>query len=67
MLRQNQKISVGAALRVTTPGAAFRLKLDGEIGAIETGKKADSAYSKRIRLLYLHQDIEMECCRPASW
>ena len=43
VLGENQKISVEAALRAITLGAAFTLKLDGEIGSIETGKKADFA------------------------
>ena len=43
MLGDNQKISVEAALRAITLGAAFTLKLDGEIGSIETGKRADFA------------------------
>ncbi|MGH6778326.1 MAG: amidohydrolase [Bradyrhizobium sp.] len=43
VLGENQKISVEAALRAITLGAAFTLKLDDEIGSIETGKKADFA------------------------
>ena len=43
VLGENQRISVEAALRAITLGAAFTLKLDGEIGSIETGKKADFA------------------------
>jgi predicted amidohydrolase YtcJ len=41
VLGEDQKISVEAALRAITLGAAFTLKLDSEIGSIETGKKAD--------------------------
>jgi predicted amidohydrolase YtcJ len=43
VLGEHQKISVEAALHAVTLGAAFTLKLDGEIGSIETGKKADFA------------------------
>ena len=43
VLGENQKISVEAALRAITLGAAYTLKLDNEIGSIETGKKADFA------------------------
>ncbi|MGH6679214.1 MAG: amidohydrolase, partial [Bradyrhizobium sp.] len=43
VLGESQKISVEAALRAITLGAAFTLKLDHEIGSIETGKKADFA------------------------
>ena len=43
VLGENQRISVAAALHAITLGAAFTLKLDSEIGSIETGKKADFA------------------------
>jgi predicted amidohydrolase YtcJ len=43
VLGENQKISVEAALHAITLGPAFTLKLDGEIGSIEIGKKADFA------------------------
>jgi predicted amidohydrolase YtcJ len=43
VLGENQKIPVEAALHAITLGAAFTLKLDGEVGSIETGKKADFA------------------------
>jgi predicted amidohydrolase YtcJ len=43
VLGENQKISVEAALHAITLGPAFTLKLDHEIGSIETGKKADFA------------------------
>jgi hypothetical protein len=43
VLGEDQKISVKAALHAITLGAAFTLKLDSEIGSIETGKKADFA------------------------
>lgn len=38
-----QRITVAEALRAITLGAAYTLKLDGEIGSIETGKRADFA------------------------
>ncbi|MEM9047910.1 MAG: amidohydrolase [Pseudomonadota bacterium] len=38
-----QRIAVDEALRAITLGAAYTLKLDGEIGSIETGKRADFA------------------------
>ncbi|MDH3595293.1 MAG: amidohydrolase family protein, partial [Rhodospirillales bacterium] len=38
-----QRITVDEALLAITLGAAYTLKLDGEIGSIETGKRADFA------------------------
>jgi len=38
-----ERITVAEALRAITLGAAFTLRLDGEIGSIETGKRADFA------------------------
>ncbi|MDK3073522.1 amidohydrolase [Sedimentitalea sp. JM2-8] len=38
-----EKIGVAEALYAITMGAAYTLKLDGEIGSIEVGKKADFA------------------------
>ena len=38
-----ERIPVRDALHAITLGAAFTLKLDGEIGSIETGKRADFA------------------------
>lgn len=43
VLGESQKISVEDALFALTLGAAYTLKLDGEIGSIEVGKKADFA------------------------
>ncbi len=40
---ESEKIDVAAALYAITLGAAYTLKLDGEIGSIETGKRADFA------------------------
>ena len=40
-LGTSQQISVPAALRAITLGAAYVLKLDHEIGSIQTGKRAD--------------------------
>jgi predicted amidohydrolase YtcJ len=42
-LGQAEKISISDALRTITLGAAYTLKLDGEIGSIEVGKRADFA------------------------
>ncbi|MDF1734651.1 MAG: amidohydrolase [Minwuia sp.] len=42
-LGENERIDVDTALRAITLGAAYTLKLDGEIGSIETGKRADFA------------------------
>lgn len=42
-LGEHEKISVADALRAITLGAAFTLKMDGEIGSLETGKRADFA------------------------
>ncbi len=40
-LGEHQRISVDEALYAITIGAAHTLRLDQEIGSIETGKKAD--------------------------
>jgi predicted amidohydrolase YtcJ len=40
-LGAHEQISVADALRTITLGAAFTLKMDHEIGSIETGKRAD--------------------------
>ncbi|PLS23295.1 amidohydrolase [Neptunicoccus cionae] len=40
---EGEKISVAEALYAITIGAAYTLKLDGEVGSIEIGKKADFA------------------------
>ncbi|HVL58566.1 MAG TPA: amidohydrolase, partial [Burkholderiaceae bacterium] len=39
----HERIAVGDALRAITIGAAYTLHLDGEVGSIETGKRADFA------------------------
>ncbi len=41
VLGEAERITVDDALRAITLGAAFTLKLDGEIGSIEVGKRAD--------------------------
>jgi len=38
-----QRITVDEALRAITLGAAYTLKMDAEVGSIETGKRADFA------------------------
>ena len=43
LLGERQRIDIGEALRAVTLGAAYTLKLDAEIGSIETGKRADFA------------------------
>ena len=43
VLGERERIGVGQALHAITLGAAFTLKLDGEIGSIECGKRADFA------------------------
>ena len=43
VLGESQKIGVEDALRAVTLGAAYTLNLDGEIGSIEAGKRADFA------------------------
>lgn len=43
VLGEQQRISVAQALYAITLGAAYTLKLDAEIGSIETGKAADFA------------------------
>lgn len=42
-LGEHQKISLDDALYAITLGAAYTLKLDGEVGSIECGKRADFA------------------------
>ena len=43
VLGERERISVPDALRTITLGAAYTFKLDGEIGSIECGKRADFA------------------------
>ena len=38
-----EKLSVAQALRAITLGAAYSLRMDGEIGSLEVGKRADMA------------------------
>ena len=40
-LGEHERITVDEALRTITLGAAYTLKLDGEVGSIECGKRAD--------------------------
>ena len=40
---EHERITVAEALRAITLGAAYTLRLDGEVGSIETGKSADFA------------------------
>jgi predicted amidohydrolase YtcJ len=42
-LGEHERIGVADALRAITVGAAYTLQLDGEIGSIEAGKRADFA------------------------
>ncbi len=42
-LGEAERIGVADALRTITLGAAYTLRLDGEVGSIETGKRADFA------------------------
>ncbi len=41
VLGERQRLTVHEALRAITLGAAYTLKLDGEVGSIECGKRAD--------------------------
>lgn len=43
VLGTSERISVADALRTITLGAAWTLRLDGEVGSIECGKRADFA------------------------
>ncbi|WP_274631033.1 amidohydrolase [Arvimicrobium flavum] len=43
VLGEHERIGMQEALHAITLGAAFTLKLDGEIGSIEAGKRADFA------------------------
>jgi len=40
---EEERITVDEALHAITMGAAYTLHMDGEIGSIETGKRADFA------------------------
>lgn len=51
VLGENECIGVAEALRAITLGAAYTLKLDGEIGSIEAGKRADFAVLEEDPLL----------------
>ncbi len=42
-LGENERIGVDDALRTITLGAAYTFKMDGEVGSIECGKRADFA------------------------
>ena len=46
VLGANERIGIDEALYAITLGAAYTLKLDGEIGSIEAGKRADFAVLK---------------------
>lgn len=43
VLGARERIAVADALRAITLGAAYTLKMDGEVGSIEAGKRADFA------------------------
>ena len=43
VLGEHERISIDQALYAITLGAAYTLKLDGEVGSIEVGKRADFA------------------------
>lgn len=43
VLGESERIATADALRAITLGAAYTLRLDGEIGSIEVGKRADFA------------------------
>ena len=43
VLGETERIGVADALRTITLGAAYTLRLDGEVGSIECGKRADFA------------------------
>lgn len=58
VLGPEQRISVEKALHAITLGAAYTLKLDGEIGSIETGKKADFAILDRDPLGVLPGELK---------
>lgn len=52
-----EKISVAEALHAITLGAAYTLKLDGEIGSIEAGKRADFAVLEDDPTAVLPEDL----------
>lgn len=43
LLNARERLTIDEALRAVTLGAAYTLKMDGEIGSIEVGKRADFA------------------------
>ena len=43
MQGEQERITVAEALRAITLGAAYTLHMEGEVGSIETGKRADFA------------------------
>lgn len=55
VLGAHERISVDEALRAITLGAACSLGLDGEIGSIETGKRADFAVLETIRAPWIRR------------
>jgi predicted amidohydrolase YtcJ len=57
-LGEHERIDVATALRTITLGAAYTLKLDGEIGSIETGKRADFAVLEDDPLATSAEDLK---------
>lgn len=58
VLGPNECISVHSALKAITLGAAYTLKLDGEIGSIEAGKWADFAVLDEDPLVCNPRDLK---------
>ena len=58
VLGSNECISVHSALKAITLGAAYSLKLDGEIGSIEAGKWADFAVLDEDPLAISPRDLK---------
>lgn len=57
-LGTSERISVADALRTITLGAAWTLKLDGEVGSIEAGKRADFAVLEDDPLEIAPEDLK---------
>ncbi len=58
LLGERQRIDIGEALRAVTLGAAYTLRLDAEIGSIETGKRADFAVLEADPLAAAPEDLK---------
>ena len=58
ILGESEKLSVADALYAITLGAAYTLKMDHEIGSLETGKRADFTILEQDPLTVKPQDLK---------